>query len=596
MREKLKVMLTTEGTYPFHQGGVSTWCDQLVQELEDVEYVVYSVVMDPFVTQKFELPESTSLVKMPLWGTEEPSEHFDEPFSQSFLAKKRTTSANIEKHFIPLFEVLIKEIIHRDNKPETLAKILLDLHLYFQYYEYKISFKSEEAWEVYKRIVLDYVSDKDSGLSRPDVYSLIQSLGWIYRFLNILNTPIPDVDVTHSSAAGFCGIPCVLSKLKNRTPYMLTEHGVYIREQYISLSKRDYSSFLNTFLMRLVHAVTRLNYTFADQVSPVCEYNTRWERELGVAEEKIKVIYNGVNQDVFLNGAEKKSTRPTVVTVARIDPIKDIEMLIKASAKVREQIPDVQFLVYGSITVQAYYEQCLKLRKELDLEETVIFVGHTSDIASAYKSGDLVALTSISEAFPYSVVEAMMSKKAVISTDVGGIKEALGDCGELVPARDDEKLAKGIIKLLQSPELRTIMAEEGQERALAMFTLEKVLQAHMNSYTQLLKNSDSLSITLMHTEVAASVSQEPTKRLVERDDRHRQRLWMERGYALKYAGYTEQALECFCQAIDQAPFSVATAVLLLETAELYNHLGRYELAFLALEKHRILLIDHDMVS
>lgn len=595
MREKIKIMLTTEGTYPFHQGGVSTWCDQLVQGLDHVEYVVYSVVMDPFVTQKFELPASASLVKMPLWGTEEPSEHFDQPFSQSFLAKKRTTSHPIDKYFIPLFEALIKEIIHRDNKPEKLANILLDLHLYFQYYEYKISFKSEEAWEVYKRIVLDYVKDKDSGLSRPDVYSLIQSLGWIYRFLNILNTPIPDVDVTHSSAAGFSGIPCVLSKLKNRTPYMLTEHGVYIREQYISLSKRDYSSFLNTFLMRLVNSVTRLSYVLADQVSPVCEYNTRWERELGVPQEKIKVIYNGVNQDVFLDAAEKKSVRPTVVTVARIDPIKDIEMLIKASAKVREQIPDVQFLVYGSITVQSYYEQCLKLRKKLDLEKTVIFVGHTSDIASAYKSGDIVALTSISEAFPYSVVEAMMAKKVVISTDVGGIKEALGDCGVLVPARDDEKLAKGIIKLFHSPEQRTVMAEEGQERALSMFTLEKMLKSHALSYDQMLNISQSLSL-VVNAEVAASVSLEPAERLTDSEGIQQQRLSIERGYALKYAGYSEQALECFRQAIDQASSSLAVPALLLETAELYNHLSLYESAFLELEKHQILLMDNELVS
>lgn len=580
---KLKVMLTTEGTYPFHQGGVSTWCDLLVKRSEAVDYVIYSVLMDPFVTQKFDLPESTTLIKMPLWGTEEPSEHLSTPFSQTFMAKKRTTSRNIKKYFIPLFEELIKEIIRPVKNPKRLAKVMLELHLYFQYYEYKVSFKSEEAWETYKRIVLEYVAAKDSQLARPDIYGLIQSLGWVYRFLNILNTPIPDVDVVHSTAAAFCGIPCVLAKLKNNTPFMLTEHGVYLREQYLSLSKREYSSFLNTFLMRLVHSVTSINYYYADQVSPVCHYNTRWEQEFGVPKEKIKVIYNGVDKDVFLTASAERPTRPTVVTVARIDPIKDIEMLIQAAAQVKLQIPGVQFIIHGSVSVPAYYEQCLALRKKLELEETVIFAGHTSNIAAAYKSGDLIALTSISEAFPYSVVEAMMAGTPVISTDVGGIKEALGDTGLLVPARNHAKLAEGIVRLLNLPELRASMAAEAQERAITYFTLEHVLKEHYQSYLRLSLGSNHLHEQVMD-EVAAAKEDEGV--LSSEQLLTKQRMWMERGLAFKSAGYYEDAVSCFRSAIDQFPSSKAVPLLLLELAEVYNRLGQYDLAFHEMEKYQ----------
>lgn len=582
MNNKIKVMLTTEGTYPFHQGGVSTWCDLLVKRSESVDYVIYSVLMDPFVTQKFDLPESTTLIKMPLWGTEEPSEHLSTPFSQTFMAKKRTTSHNINKYFIPLFEDLIKEIIRPVKNPKLLAKVMLDLHLYFQYYEYKVSFKSEEAWETYKRIVLEYVASKDSQLARPDVYSLIQSLGWIYRFLNILNTPVPDVQVAHSTAAAFCGIPCVLAKMKSKTPFMLTEHGVYLREQYLSLAKREYSSFLNTFLMRLVHSVTSINYYFADQVSPVCHYNTRWEREYGVPKEKIKVIYNGVDKDVFLHASGEKPSQPTVVTVARIDPIKDIEMLIQAAAIVKKQIPDVRFVIHGSVSVPAYYEQCLVLRQKLGLEETVRFAGHTSNIAAAYKSGDVVALTSISEAFPYSVVEAMMAGTPVISTDVGGIKEALGDTGILVPARNHEKLAEGIIRLLNLPDLRASLAAEAQERAVSRFTLEKVLKEHYQSYHQLSYGSNSL---YEQVEDDAAAAKADPGILNNEQLMTMQRIWMERGLAFKSAGSYEDAVSCFRSAIEQFPSSKAVPVLLLEMAEAYNHLGQYELAFNEMEKY-----------
>jgi glycosyltransferase involved in cell wall biosynthesis len=579
-------MLATEGTYPFHQGGVSTWCDLLVNRSSDVGYVIYAVLMDPFVTQKFELPASAELIKMPLWGTEEPSEHLSIPFSQTFLSKKRTTPDKIHQLFIPLFEELVREIMNPIKNPKRMGRVLLELHLFFQYYEYKVSFKSEEAWETYKRIVLEHVA-KDSQLSRPDIYSLIQSLGWIYRFLNILNTPVPDVDVTHSSAAAFCSIPCILAKLKKKTPFMLTEHGVYLREQYLSLAKREYSTFLNTFLMRLVHTVTSLNYTFADQVSPVCHYNTRWEHEFGVEPHKVRVIYNGVDKDIFMNAKGDKSSEPTVVAVARIDPIKDIEMLIRAAAIVKQQIPNVKFKVFGSVSVPSYYEQCIVLRDKLGLGDMFQFVGHSTNIAAAYKSGDLVALTSISEAFPYSVVEAMMAGTAVVSTDVGGIREALGNTGVLVPARDHEKMAEEVVRLLQSPDLRNVMIEEARERALSRFTIEKVLNEHYNSYLRLTIGAEQ-TLEDRLTEAAATRQTEPFSPapaggLVSKT----QGIWMERGLALKYTGFYPEAARCFRQAIEEQPGSTCVPVLLLELAETFNHMGEYDLAFQELEKFEI---------
>ena len=57
--KKLKVLLTTEGTYPFHEGGVSTWCNILMKKLDMIDYHLYSVVSNPFLIQKFELPIST---------------------------------------------------------------------------------------------------------------------------------------------------------------------------------------------------------------------------------------------------------------------------------------------------------------------------------------------------------------------------------------------------------------------------------------------------------------------------------------------------------------------------------------------------------
>jgi glycosyltransferase involved in cell wall biosynthesis len=578
MNNRLVVMLSTEGTYPFHQGGVSTWCDILTKRLKSVDYVIYSVLTDPFVTQKFGLSANTTLVKMPLWGTEEPSEHLQTPFSQTFMAKRRTDDNSIRQLFLPLFADLIHELIGLEKDSLRFAHTLNALYEYFQTYEFKLSFKSELVWDTYKQIVLTYAQDPKHRLAQPDVYCLIQSLGWVYRFFNILNTPVPKAHVSHASAAAFCGIPCVLGKLQHKTPFLLTEHGVYLREQYLSLAKREYSSFLNTFLIRMIHSITSMNYTFADQVSPVCNYNTRWEKRFDVEPRKIQVIYNGVDGRIFKEAAAPRSGPPTVVTVARIDPIKDILTLMRSAAIVRQTIPDVKYIVYGSVSVPEYYEECLQLRAQLKLEETFIFAGHTTSIAAAYQNGDVIALSSISEAFPYSVVEAMMSGKACIATDVGGISEAIGDAGILVKPFDAEAFAAGTIKLLRDPELREALARDGQERALNFFTLERVLELHLKSYIKLAVGAEELV-------PAAPAAQRPA--IVVRW-RQRQQLYAEKGYALLLLGSYTEAIRQFRLAIKEAPASPSVPVLLLEIAYAYKQLGEEELALNELQKYELL--------
>lgn len=565
INERIRVMLCTEGTYPFHQGGVSTWCNELVERLPNIDYTIYSIIMNPFVTRKFNLPDNASLIKVPLWGTEEPSEHLTTPFSKVYNAKRYTDNRVIEGEFIPLFRDLVDEIVRVDKNPHRFGRVLFEMHKYLREYDYRNSFKSETAWSVFKDLVQRNSSDSHNRLSTPSVYDLIQSLGWIYRFLVILNTPLPQVDVTHSAAAAFCGIPCALAKLENRTPFLLTEHGVYLREQYLSLSRRMYSSYLNTFLVRMIHSVAGLNYALADQVSPVCAYNTRWENAFGVPDQRIKVIYNGVDRDVFSPAPDlKRNLRPTVVAVARIDPVKDLVTLIRSAAIVKERIPEVRFIVYGSVSVPDYYDQCLALRKEMGLEETFIFAGHTNDVPSAYHSGDVITLCSVTEAFPYSVVEAMMTGKPVVATDVGGVREAVGDCGIVVRPRMPDQLARALIMLLEDHEMRASLGKEARERALNYFTIEHALELYLNSYRLLAARRGGPVVVPIGL--------------------RSQRLLAEKGYALAEVGCWELAIAQFRQAIKAAPDSSAVPVLLTEIARAYNSLGLYDHAFGELEK------------
>jgi polysaccharide biosynthesis protein PelF len=585
MSNKIKVMMATEGTYPFHHGGVSTWCDMLLKSLnKDMDFVVYSIMMNPYVTQKFDLPKDTELIKVPLWGTEEPHEHLDIPFSKIYLSKKRTSYRVIKEKFIPLFIDLMSEIISHEKDPVKFGNTLHRLYKYFKRYDYKKSFKSEITWNTYKDLIAKYTSDEDNKLDDAGSYSLMNSLGWVYRFMTILNTPLPRVDITHSAAAAFCGIPCILAKLEYNAPFILTEHGVYLREQYLSLSSRGYNSFLNTFLIRLVHSIVNVNYYYADQISPVCNYNTRWERRLGAQQDKIRVIYNGVGKNFLSNRVDvPKRDHPTVVSVARIDPVKDILTLLRAAAFVKKEIPDVKFIVYGSVTVQDYYEECLELKDELHLGDSFIFAGHISDVPKAYQTGDIAVLSSISEGFPYSVVEAMMSGKPVVATDVGGIKEAVDTCGIVVPPRDDVRLGMSIIKLLSNPALRTSMSEQAVERALNFFTVKAFQDSYYKSYIKLVLEANS--------GYSAEEIEIKERRIEINIRRREQRLLIDKGLALFDYGYYKDALDVFREAINIEYTSPSVPFILTKIAETYNKIGQYENGLNELKKVELIAKD-----
>ncbi|WP_203114839.1 GT4 family glycosyltransferase PelF [Alicyclobacillus sp. TC] len=575
MEDKISVLLVTEGTYPFSQGGVSQWCDILMKRLTAVDYKVFSIVMDPFVTQKFDIGERNELIRVPLWGTEEPSEHLDTPFSSTYLAKQRTTDEVIQQMFIPLFLDLVGELLTEEKNSYVFAETIVALYDFFVQYDYKVCFKSELTWRAYRSYLLELEKEAQFFRAEPDIYCTLQSLGWIYRFFNIINTPVPKTTITHASAASFCGLPCVVSKLKYGTPFLLTEHGIYLREQYLSLSKRGYPSFLNTFLIRMIQSVTDLCYAFADQISPVCAYNMRWEKRLTDRHERIQVIYNGVDHTLFSNMQDVAHDSPTVITVARVDPIKDLQSLQRAALIVKQHIPNVQFLIYGSISVPEYYDECLALNEKLGLQETVHFLGHTSDIVKAYESGDIVVQTSVSEAFPYSIVEAMFAGKPIVSTDVGGISEALGDHGILVTPGDVQGLAEGIIRLLEQPQLASEMASEARQRAMSMFTLEKNLEQYLKSYIKLaLVRQVAETQTAEWRENVPSIEPfiEPENQYDEGRIRTEQ-LLAERGYALKDIGHIQLAIEHFEKAIQLTRHPSIISILWTEISLLYMSLG-----------------------
>ncbi len=556
MSKRPLVLLTTEGTYPYHMGGVSTWCDTLVHHLPDVDFQVFAIAMNPYVTTQFDIPSNVQqVISVPLWGMQDPSEHrTDVSYSEIFLQKQRTDIEAVQTLFIPVFERVLQGI-SGVLPPGELGLALAQLYRYFRTYDYQVTFKNERVWECFKAWILQAAGR--GFWEQPTVFEAVQGLGWIYHFLTVINTPIPRVDIVHASAAAFCGMVGIVAKAEYGTPYVLTEHGVYLREQYLGIGRSAMTPFSKRFLLALVRAIARENLYYADELAPVCAFNGRWERVLGADPKRIRVIYNGVSQTKFypsLGTAAVRAEEPvTVLSVARIDPNKDLETLVRAMAIVQSMGVSARALVYGSTSVPEYRTVIEQLRVELGVEEVVELAGHHDDMAAAYRQADIVVQSSVTEAFPYSVIEAMMSGRPVVATEVGGTAEALGAAGILVPSRDPAMLAAGIAMLATNPDLRAELGQKARARAVEYFEITKTLDAFTRLYRRWMRQGESDGL------------KEPGAILL-----------LQRAQALVRLGQTTLALEQARAALAVLESKPAMLFVLAQVAEWELRLGRIE--------------------
>jgi len=481
----LSVLLETEGTYPFADGGVSTWCHTLCQLLDDVEFTLFAVTGTPTNTAKYDLPPNVRSVRtLPLWGSTEPSVDFrpEVPFSKVYISRLHTTPAVVKRDFLPPFEQVLHHIVDPENVTQADGAPLHALYRFFQTHDYKHAFRARATWDAFSRIVLAAPALHDDPPSLADAAT---TLRWLYHFLLPLNTEIPNTDLTHTTATGTCGLPSIVAHWAHGTPMIATDHGVYLRERYLAVSDTDLPFAQKWFLAHLSHYITRLCYHTATLVAPVCRHNRRWEERLGTAPAKIRTIYNGISTDDFAPAPKPAHVpdRPTVVAAAHIFPLKDIETMIQSCAVAREQIPDVQYRVYGSLDVNAdYTARCRTLIHELDLDDHFILGGFHDTPTELYHEGNISVLSSISEGFPYAVIEAMACERPVVATDVGGVREAIGECGLVVPPGDAQALGEGVASLLGDPDRQAQLAQASRDRVLAKFRLSEAVRTYREVY------------------------------------------------------------------------------------------------------------------
>jgi glycosyltransferase involved in cell wall biosynthesis len=477
----MRVFLCTEGTYPYVMGGVSTWVDMLVRGLPEHHFEVGAVVDNPHHTIAYGSPANVTIRPIPLWGLElaEEFQHNPGGWRRAF----RTSPRVVRDKFLPSWDRLVSAIAAPDADPATLGDAMGGIAHFAQSHDLRRALADAGSWALVADRLLANPTYARSALGPTMHFART-----LYRYLMPLAVPVPECDVAHTSAAALCAMPAVVAKYRYGVPLALTEHGLYLRERLLALSPEPIGTKL--LFANFYRGVVELAYREADIVLPVCAYNARWERQLGVDVSRIRVIYNGVDPGLGDPPPEPEGP-PTIGFVGRIDPLKDIVTLIRAFNRVRRDVPDARLRLWGPVTSDDYLARCQEVVAELGLGAVVCFEGPTSDPASAYAASNVVALSSISEGFPYSVIEAMLASRPVVATDVGGVGEAIGDVvfgttPLVVEPGDPAVLAVALANVLSAPSReRSALGAALRARALSLFTADRVLDAYRRVYREL---------------------------------------------------------------------------------------------------------------
>lgn len=496
MSHKPTVMLILEGTYPYNGGGVSTWAHILCNQIKNVDFVLYSMNANYETKTKFELSKSVKQnIQLPLWTPDEPQDYqsYGSEYYKIVGKKEWTSSPIVSEKFVPLFKRFLDFVYNGENENiKVLDSIIHDMWLYFENYDYKKTLQNKLVWEAYCEAIEDHSkSDRNPTAS---LYDLTIGMRWIYRFLIPLSMyNIPKVDVSHLTLSGFIIMPALIAKYKYNTPILLTEHGVFIRERLLAINSSGYPFFLKNLLIKISESIARLVYYKSDIIASVNKFNSKWEKMYGADESKIRVVYNGIDPDRFKPRPKPDHLKdiPTVVAAARIFELKDILTMIKSCALVKEQIPNVEYLIYGdNNAVPEYTKKCTDLIEALGVENNFKLLGQNPNPHLLFCEGDISILTSISEGFPYTVIESMGCGIPVVATDVGGVHEALNeDCGMLCKPKDEKQIAESVITLLKDPELRKKMGKNARQRVLDEFTVNTFISGYEALYDELIHDS-----------------------------------------------------------------------------------------------------------
>ena len=288
----------------------------------------------------------------------------------------------------------------------------------------------------------------------------------------------PDIVHTHMAKAGVIGRSAALS-VRERPRTVHTFHGHVLSGYFAPAISRAFVE-IERRLARRTDALVAVSATLRDELLA-----------LGIGDaSKFHVIPLGLDVERY---ARPQCTTmglraalgiaagtPLVGYIGRLTPIKDHETAFNALRRV----PEAHMLLIGDGELR---QDLRRLAASLEIAPRVHFLGWRSDIADLLAELDVVLLTSRSEGTPLALIEAAAAGRAIVATDVGGVRDIVqpGVSGVLCRPRAATEVGAALLELLCSPPRRAALGAAAQRHARATFGKAVMLERHAALYEDL---------------------------------------------------------------------------------------------------------------
>ena len=209
---------------------------------------------------------------------------------------------------------------------------------------------------------------------------------------------------------------------------------------------------------------------------------------IGIPESRICQIYNGIDCERFSPAPEDSGLQQEqfgIVTVGRLDPIKNQALLLDAFARLLRTLRGQPRQVHLTLVGGGVLDEELRARaKRLGLEKAVSFLGSVNDVPAVLRKNHVFVLPSLNEGISNTVLEAMASGLPVIASDVGGNPELVvdGETGKLFASGDVSALCDHLASYLHDPALRRRHGRQARQRAIEHFSMESMLENYSRLY------------------------------------------------------------------------------------------------------------------
>jgi len=287
----------------------------------------------------------------------------------------------------------------------------------------------------------------------------------------------PDIIHCHGSKANMFG---VLVKKFRPVPVMTTIHSDPKLDYYGSPLKQHTYGAINAIALR------NMDFYLA-----VAERMEQKLIERGFDPQKIFTIYNGLDFSAADDTPKAVKTDEDEIVVgiaARLTPIKDIGTVIRAFEKAYRRNPKLRLRIAGTGEDEKDLKQ---LAKELKISEKVEFVGWISDMNAFFRGVDINVLASLSENFPYSLLEGAYEHCAAVASRVGGIPALInhGKNGYLFEPGEVDVFSDYLYKLSVDHGLRAELGENLFQKTKKEFSLERMCSLQEEVYRTILRRS-----------------------------------------------------------------------------------------------------------